>query len=63
MTASALVTIWCDGDDCVQWCTATGVDRTAAESRRAAKRVGWAVGLPGGRDLCPDCRRNRTSGA
>lgn len=28
---------------------------TAAQIRKAAKRRGWKVSLPGGEDLCPTC--------
>jgi hypothetical protein len=29
---------------------------TGEEARRYALDAGWRVGLPGGRDECPDCR-------
>lgn len=58
MTASRYVTVWCDGPDCVQWCTATGSQHTAVDARKAAAAVGWSVQRPGGRDLCPDCWRD-----
>jgi len=29
---------------------------TGSEARAAARFDGWRTGLPGGRDLCPDCR-------
>lgn len=41
MAASTLVTIFCNG--CGTW-EATG--HTAADARRSAKRMGWAVALP-----------------
>jgi len=25
--------------------------------REMLRKVGWAVGLPGGRDICPKCRK------
>jgi hypothetical protein len=55
MTATGLVTIWCDGKrpdgtDC-GWHV---VGDSAAEIRRDMRGGGWLVGLPGGRDLCPE---------
>lgn len=52
MTATPLVTIFCDAPDCGEW-DEDGVGETAKEARAGARRVGWAVGLPGGTDLCP----------
>lgn len=37
-------------------CTWQIFDRTATRARRDARSHGWATGLPGGRDLCPDHR-------
>lgn len=42
MTASRLVTIFCDAPDCSQWEDA-GVASTAAAARAALKRRGWRV--------------------
>jgi hypothetical protein len=54
MSARNYVTIWCDG--CEDWCEAVGPEHTAKDARATAKKVGWSVGLPHGRDLCPRCR-------
>lgn len=37
------------------WSGIGGANGTAQDARANAKELGWAVGLPGGRDLCPDC--------
>ena len=66
MTASRLVTIFCDGlldrlmgdgthAQCGEWDEA-GVGANAAEARRNLKGRGWLLGLPDGRDLCPEHR-------
>lgn len=63
MTASTDVTIWCDGKeldedgqrhwDCGQW--EPGDTASDVRSRLGAPGPGrWLVGLPGGRDLCPE---------
>lgn len=53
MSASQMVTITCDSceavADCAEW--------TAKVTRHFAREAGWLVGLPGGRDICPDCRK------
>lgn len=58
VTASNYVTLWCDqgptDDDpypCLEWYG--GHTATAKDTRRDARVHGWAVALPGGRDLCP----------
>lgn len=33
-----------------------GPGSTVNEQRRDAAAEGWSVNLPGGRDLCPNCR-------
>ena len=55
MSAKNYVTIWCDGKtddgyDCGQFVEGD----TAAEIRKQPRK-GWLHGLPGGRDLCPNC--------
>lgn len=52
MTASSLVTVFCDG--CGQWEDAS-VGDTAREARAGARRAGWRIRR--GEDLCPRCAR------
>lgn len=68
MTATRMVTIWCDGKvppagmDCGRHHIGDG---TAAEARRELAEPGpgqWLVGLPGGRDLCPLHHDQRDAG-
>lgn len=53
MTYSKSVTIWCDGDECMEW-----VQPGFASAKRVrswARGKGWRTSLPGGEDYCPDC--------
>lgn len=44
MSASTLVTIFCDAKDCGTWHDA-GMAPTAREAREQLKRMGWAVNV------------------
>jgi hypothetical protein len=62
VSVSTITYVHCDGcgdpiDDGAQ------PGDTAADQRADARLDGWAVSLPGGRDLCPDCRPDRGSTA
>lgn len=57
MTASALVTIFCDHPSCGMW-DGAGVAATAAEARKALAGGGWALAVRDPefrtrRDYCP----------
>lgn len=57
MSARKDVTIWCDGYDDGTSCGAWYSGDTAALARSELGNPGggkWLVGLPGGRDLCPE---------
>lgn len=54
MTATRDVTIWCDGVDGRYPCVCWDMGDDAKSVRATLRREGWLVGLPGGRDLCPD---------
>jgi hypothetical protein len=45
MTASSLVTVFCDAPSCGRWDDA-GVGDTAEEARRGLTRLGWVVAVP-----------------
>jgi hypothetical protein len=45
VTASALVTIFCDEPSCGAW-DGAGVARTAAEARKALAGGGWTLAVP-----------------
>lgn len=48
-------TVYCDGSEsCTDAYENLG---NAADVRREAKRDGWLVAQPGGKDFCPDCRK------
>lgn len=52
-----VVYVTCDA--CGENDTADSADEraTATEQRAELREAGWKVGLPGGRDLCPECAR------
>ena len=58
MSASTLVTIFCDAESCGRW-DGAGIADTAAEARVALRGSGWALAVSdpeGGRralDFCP----------
>lgn len=57
MSVTHSATIWCDGEGCGEWRDVSEANSvTASGIRRYLRRNRWAVGLPGGRDFCPDCR-------
>lgn len=61
MTASAMVTVFCDAPDCGRWDNG-GQGETAAVARRGLKH--WATGVPnpdgrGRLDFCPLHKENR----
>lgn len=67
MTATRDVTIWCDGIENGHSCDNWHSGDTAKDVRAELGRPGsgrWLVGLPGGRDLCPEHhdQRNLTTG-
>lgn len=51
MTWSKDVTIWCDGDNCMEW--ARYSLSTVGATRKRARDDGWVY--RGGEDRCPDC--------
>jgi hypothetical protein len=56
------VTLWCDGKTAEGDCGEYLEGNSAAEVRRMAREPGvgrWLVGLPGGRDLCPEHANQR----
>lgn len=62
MSTSSLYTTFCDSGvaeqvpekpDTCRWWTAEA--DTRAESRKVARRLGWAVGAKGLPDFCPEC--------
>lgn len=54
MSYTIIRTIHCDR--CGNWTDYTDDPlANAARIRRDAKRRGWRVALPGGKDICPDC--------
>jgi hypothetical protein len=55
MSLSHYVDVHCDDcGDALDNGSATG-----RKARKTAREDGWLVNLPGGRDLCPDCRSKR----
>ena len=55
MTARRYATIWCDGvADGGFDCGDQVFGDNATRARHEARAGGWLVGLPGGRDLCPE---------
>lgn len=60
MSADPVYTVWCDAPGCPEWDSESPT--TAKDARAAAKREGWAVGLPGmpnrRRDYCPRHAKN-----
>lgn len=50
-------TIVCDG--CGWLINASGT--SAAMARKSVREMGGRVGLPGGKDLCPECAKNGTA--
>lgn len=48
-------------DTCLDWFDGGNPLATASQIRRAAKRRGWRVALPGGVDVCPECPTAPTS--
>jgi hypothetical protein len=55
MSVTRISSIHCDG--CGVWHYGN-IGESMAEVRRGLRRIGWAVSLPGGRDLCPKCRQS-----
>lgn len=52
MSVRSYTDVWCD--HCENWCE-WATDRGAKRAREAARKGGWHVGLPGGRDVCGLC--------
>lgn len=67
MSASALVTIFCDAPSCGVW-RERGVAATAAAARRQLAGTGWVTNVPGEypgdrrRDYCPKHADTETGG-
>lgn len=63
MSVTSLVYLHCDDPDCDEVFTPDSEPGdTGTSQRRDARADGWAVALPGGRDLCPDHRPRRDRG-
>lgn len=62
MTASRLVTIFCDAPSCGVWWD-RGIAETATKARAGLKGHGWTLARTGSdgvtRDYCPRHRRDR----
>lgn len=63
MSGRTIIYLHCDGDDCRELFTPdpspklpTALGDTLADQRRDARKEGWRTNLPGGKDLCPECR-------
>ncbi len=53
-------TIWCDGDDCIEYFLMLATEyrsRQIKVARSEARSCGWRY--VDGRDLCPDCFKRR----
>lgn len=65
MGARPIWTVFCDGEDCVNWCEESQAPR-ASMSVASARRAGWVrrKGSDGKTiDLCPDCLTPATRAA
>lgn len=63
MSVVVIRTINCDRDapDCQGWIFES--IEAADVLRRQARKLGWLVSQPGGRDYCPSCAARRRSSA
>ena len=56
MSAHRSCFVYCDGKDCDDHEPYDESCQSVGEARDIARAEGWRVSLPGGRDLCPDCK-------
>ncbi|HEY7822651.1 MAG TPA: hypothetical protein VIG24_07465 [Acidimicrobiia bacterium] len=62
MSVTRITYVHCDGCGANANVDAGDTGATATEIRQEARTDGqWAVSLPGGRDLCPNCRPDQHS--